>query len=625
MSNIKILIACHKAAEHPTSEILLPIQVGAGVAKTRFAGMLQDDAGENISAKNPMYCELTAQYWAWKNMDADYYGFCHYRRHFSFAEERFPEDEWGNIIVRSLDKNAVAKYALSDAAIARAVEGYDVITTTRKDLRRMGSPSRSVTAQYHKAARLHAKDLDCVRAIIDEKYPAMSGAAKRHCDGHITSFCNMYILKKQIFFDYCEWMFDVLAAFEKRTDMSFYSTEALRTPGHLSERLFGIYYLWLCERGDALKTKELQCVLFESTDPQETLAPAFGGSEIPIVFAANNRFAPMAATAIRSVAEHASSENRYDIVVLESNITLENKALMRGMLAGRENMSLRFFNAERLLGGYKLKAQEHISVETYFRFLIQDILPDCDKVLYLDGDLVVTTDVAALYEIQLGENLLAAARDPDFLGQINGANPLTMDYCRAVLQMKDPYSYFQAGVLLLNTKAMRAAYSLEEWLTFATKQYKYSDQDVLNIHCEGRVKYLDMSWNLLTDCAHGRIDQVITYAPNDVFAAYKAARLSPKIIHFAGYMKPWHHPDEDFAASFWKYARLTPFYEALLFHMDEGNAWHIADDIYKRRGIRGLLRGLFSLPRRAVDAVFPKGSAGREALKKVYHIFVPLK
>ena len=78
MSDIKILISCHKQAEHPKSEILLPIQVGAARAKARFAGMLQDDEGENISQKNPSYCELTAQYWAWKYLDADYYGFCHY-------------------------------------------------------------------------------------------------------------------------------------------------------------------------------------------------------------------------------------------------------------------------------------------------------------------------------------------------------------------------------------------------------------------------------------------------------------------------------------------------------------------------------------------------------------------
>ena len=60
-------------------------------------GMYQDNQGENISSKNKSYCELTTQYWAWKNMQADYYGFCHYRRFFSFNEKKLPETSWGTI------------------------------------------------------------------------------------------------------------------------------------------------------------------------------------------------------------------------------------------------------------------------------------------------------------------------------------------------------------------------------------------------------------------------------------------------------------------------------------------------------------------------------------------------
>ena len=85
MKSIKILIACHKPTDFLCSDILQPIQVGAARAAVRLPDMLHDDEGENISALNPMYCELTAQYWAWKNLDCDYYGFFHYRRYLSFA------------------------------------------------------------------------------------------------------------------------------------------------------------------------------------------------------------------------------------------------------------------------------------------------------------------------------------------------------------------------------------------------------------------------------------------------------------------------------------------------------------------------------------------------------------
>ncbi|MEG2174892.1 MAG: DUF4422 domain-containing protein [Oscillospiraceae bacterium] len=619
MSDIKILISCHKESEHPQGTFLIPIQVGAANAKVRFPEMLHDDEGENISAKNPLYCELTAQYWAWKNLDADYYGFCHYRRYFNFSGKTYEEDRWGNIEADFMDQKAIRMFGLDDDSIRRAVEGYDIVTTSRKNLRRMPERYASVNDQYQKAKRLHARDLQTVLEIIDEKYPQYSAAARRHCQGHVTSFCNMYILRKEIFFDYCAWLFDILAEFERRTDMSLYSREALRTPGHLSERLFGIYYLALSEQRRDLKVGEVQCVLFGNTDPQPMLKPAFAQCEVPVVLAANNNFVPMVATCICSVLDHASAQYNYDLVLLESDITLENKEILLKMVEKCENVSLRFFNAVRLLSGYELKANAHISVETYFRFLIQDILPDCDQVLYLDCDLVAQDDVAKLYHTDLGNALLGAARDPDFLGQINGANPLTLKYCQTELPLKDPYHYFQAGVLLLNTAAMRKAYSLEQWLTFATHPYKYNDQDVLNLYCEGRVLYLDMAWNLLTDCDHYRVPNVITYAPEAVYKEYMQARSAPKMIHYAGFMKPWHRPDEDMAAEFWMYARRTPFYEQLLFRMNEASAWHVAYGLDRQKGWGKRLLGF---PRRVIDRCWPKGSSGREKLKRVYHLFV---
>ena len=81
MPKIKLYVCCHRPAPVPEHPLLVPIQVGAALAGERFAGFLQDDAGENLSAKNRSYCELTAQYWAWKNQTADYYGFFHYRRY----------------------------------------------------------------------------------------------------------------------------------------------------------------------------------------------------------------------------------------------------------------------------------------------------------------------------------------------------------------------------------------------------------------------------------------------------------------------------------------------------------------------------------------------------------------
>lgn len=86
MSDIKIFVAYHKDTEMlQATDILIPIQVGRAVNDIRL-DIQGDDEGDNISYKNARYRELTAQYWAWKNAEADYYGFMQYRRHFAFRE-----------------------------------------------------------------------------------------------------------------------------------------------------------------------------------------------------------------------------------------------------------------------------------------------------------------------------------------------------------------------------------------------------------------------------------------------------------------------------------------------------------------------------------------------------------
>lgn len=81
--NIKIIVACHKADPAiRKDDIHMPVQVGKALHPETDLGFQTDDTGDNISCKNGSYCELTAMYWAWKNLhDVDYIGLAHYRRY----------------------------------------------------------------------------------------------------------------------------------------------------------------------------------------------------------------------------------------------------------------------------------------------------------------------------------------------------------------------------------------------------------------------------------------------------------------------------------------------------------------------------------------------------------------
>lgn len=612
---IRIFVTTHKEVDKPQSDILQPVQVGP--KSTRFPWAFQDDEGENIADKNPMYCELTTQYWAWKNVDADYYGFCHYRRYFDFSGVEHKENAYGEIMDDYIDAASIKRYGLDDESIKKAIAGADVVTTRWGDLCEIIEGYGSPIKIYQHAPKLHLRDLRHMYDILCEMHPDYKVDADAFLHGHRSCFCNMFIMRKDIFQDYCAWLFPILQRFEETTDMSLYSKEALRTPGHLSERLLNIYLMHHRRIGSGWKVKELQCVHFTHPEPRhplERLADEIDpATVVPVVFAADNNYVPQLTTTIYSAMTNADPDRYYDVTVLQKDIAGENQERMRQFLLGRfNNMNLRFADVSREISGYDLTTSNaHISIETYYRFLIQKALPFYDKVLYLDSDIVINGDIAQLYDTELGDNLLAAVHDIDYQGNLNMNDGKRLKYTNEKLHMKHPFQYFQAGVLVLNTKEMRKAYSIKQWLDYASDpDFIYNDQDVLNAHCEGRVVFLDWSWNVVHDCAN-RVANVFSFAPNDSYDAYIASRKDPKIIHYAGFEKPWVKPDCDFAPVYWSYARQTPFYEQLIGKIVSSNAKPVGGPKPPRAvGENNVLR-------KVVDPLAPIGSRRREVLKSV--------
>lgn len=575
MKDIKILISCHKQSMVPDSKIMLPIEVGADLRKKHIEGILQDNQGENISSKNKMYCELTAQYWAWKNLDADYYGFFHYRRYLSFSDKKRPVDQWQNVIEESPDSNCLKKYNLEDDYIQKLVREYDLVLSEEKNVTKMPDKNPSVYEQYKNGRSLNIKDIDLVHDIIEEKYPDYLDTFEKVMKGEKTCLCNMYIMKKELFHEYMAWLFDILFEFEKRSDMSEYTVEGYRTPGHLAERLLTVF-CWYTEKKKNLKVKKLQTIVFLKTDQKMTLAqakktaPAFAENNVAIAVAANDYFIPYCATFLKSVAEHGNSKKNYDILLLSQDVSDINVKKMEKLLSAWENVSLRVIDPSVLIDQYTFHIRGHFSKETYYRLVLPELLPNYDKVLYLDSDMIAMDDVAKIYDENVDGYLLAACHDADTAGLYNGYEKDKKRYTDKVLKLKEPYQYFQAGVLLLNLKEFRKRYTTKQILDFAVSEnWQLLDQDILNKLCEGAVKYIDMSWNVMVDFAGVRISQIIALAPRWLNEMYQEARKNPKIIHYAGPQKPWFEPEMDMGMQFWECARETSYYEIMLSRMSE--------------------------------------------------------
>ncbi len=609
-SKIKIYISSHKPTDYVHNEIFVPIQVGCALKDMRLPGFIYDnDGGDNISEKNPRYCELTAQYWAWKNADADYVGFFHYRRYLAFSEGRsFKTDAWGNVVDTVIDEAAIQKYGLTEEEIRKTLDECDIVVPQAVDVRHLPIVAQNVRKQYLSSGYLHEKDLDIMMQVLKEKSPEFVETAEEYLAQAKSRFCNMFVMKKEIFDEYSKWLFEILDECDKRIDYTDYSGEAIRTPGHLAERLFNIYLLQLMKRG-IYKIKELPTVIFFNTDPEPELKPAFQNNNIALALAADDNYVPYLATVLTSIRENASSENNYDILVMHKNISPSNQERIRRLFSGRENFSVRFVDFVRYKRRFeKLFTRGHFTVETWFRLLLPEIMKDYEKVLYLDSDLVVNADVAELYNTDVHDYLLTACHDADTAGLYNRHED-TQEYIRNALGMEEPYNYFQAGVILLNLEKFRSEHPTDEMLRVAAaRKWKLLDQDVLNKLAQGQVKFVGMEWNVMFDWKFERITENISYAPKYLYDDYMEARKAPKIVHYAGPDKPWDKPSSDLAYYFWKYARLNECYEQIIQNMILNHK----DPSFVKETVK-----------KVANRALPKGSKRRDIMKKAYRKLRP--
>lgn len=262
---IKIFVVCHKPAYVLQNPLLCPIQVGAALSEKRLEGMIGDDEGKHISEKNPRYCELTAQYWAWKNCDAEYYGFFHYRRYLSFAKA-YEVNPDGALNVKKavcpyeeLDdiRGDLSAYRLEQKAMEQLIRQYDLITVMRE---RLNVTVYQQYCQYHDPT-----PLDDVLSVIEKRYPQYWKAAKCYMNSKEVYYLNMFIMKKTVYMEYMSWLFDILETYEQSSDYTGFDGDKNRLMGYLAERLFGIFYVYQRQKG--LHCAELTYLRFYDTDP----------------------------------------------------------------------------------------------------------------------------------------------------------------------------------------------------------------------------------------------------------------------------------------------------------------------------------------------------------------------
>lgn len=208
----KIYIAAHKQFDAPDDNMYVPLHCGR-IGKSDL-GYIGDDTGVSISHKNSCYCELTGIYWVWKNLpETDYVGLVHYRRYFR-------------------EKNK--KCILSEATVEKLFKDYEIILPCKRHYY-----IETCFSQYGHAHNIN--DLLEAKKVIAELYPEYSDSFDKVMSQRSIYIYNMFVMKYQLFDDYCGWLFPVLSELEKRIDISGYDEYNSRVFGFISERLFNVW------------------------------------------------------------------------------------------------------------------------------------------------------------------------------------------------------------------------------------------------------------------------------------------------------------------------------------------------------------------------------------------------
>ena len=317
-------------------------------------------------------------------------------------------------------------------------------------------------------------------------------------------------------------------------------------------------------------------------------------SIIPVVFAADENYVPYCGVAISSLIKHTSIDNEYKIYVLYDR--LPSSDIIRLERLTTANAAVQCVCVHEAMQARTAREYNHLTIASAYRLVITDMLPQYDKIIYLDSDIVIRADIAQLYDMDIGDNILGAAH-----GCYDHAKTEFMhSYITKRLKIKID-NFFNAGILIINTKAFREENIAEKCFSLLRGRRKlvFMDQCALNIVCENRVFFIPKEWNY---------EWLFLFFPESSMKRNPEAVFeilsNPALVHYSGIEKPWQYPNMPLAEIFWQYARESVFYEEILL----GNALYKTKELLELLGITCKYENII---------IYGAGNAGKRYVKKI--------
>ena len=300
--------------------------------------------------------------------------------------------------------------------------------------------------------------------------------------------------------------------------------------------------------------------------PKESLLSAAPSSNsnnpqcIPIATVTSNTYLRQTLIMIWSVALSSVSNSFFHFYLIHNSLGQDEQSWMIEHTRMLDSCEVSFVDIREWQQRCELGEYEWAGKIPCFSLFCPYLFPETEKMLVLDGDLVVHRDVTELFYTDLGAAYLGAVYDLDFIGQWKRGNREYHRYYTQQVPLPNPLGYVQSGVLLMNLRAIRESFPpLFFYKVAREKKFRYDDQDILNFYCAGHILKLDYRWNVIHDNNHYRIRYVMQFAPQKEFRSYLESRESPYIIHYAGDEKPWISKNCDLYHYYWDVVQHTPY------------------------------------------------------------------
>lgn len=509
------------------SSIITPIQVGR-IYATQKLDMIGDDTGDNISALNPFFCESTAMYWVWKNMPpSEYVGFCHYRRFFYTKEYDSTELDDSLFLHRPyFDDDLKNSIGLDDNYFEKLLDSYDAILPLKIPMQLWGS--RNIIDQVGTIPQLNYSLYNMTplfeRSLefLKDMYPDLSAEIDTTMHNQDYGyFYNIFILKKEIFQLYCNWLFPFLLKFHDEVDYSEFSQAEMRALAFFVERYFNVFINWQKRIGSINNIKEIPVVM---VDKPEMI------TELSTYRSYNENITPVICTTASDLSFEKTLLTIESISLLPEPQTYKLIIVDQGLSSANKKRLTRIFQAFHVNASFVMLAlpkKYNISFIPTILAIIHSL--NEDHIIFVKSGSLIIHDVFPLFNT-IKEKTILATQNVDIYAQIKTKQLIlgmeAREFIHKYICGGASDNCFSSDFLVMNLKKMHGKEILNR-MDSILKSFEgknISEEWVLNILFDSKWDKLGFEW------ACSAVQKNIEMAPLEVYKQYNFAAQNPAVI-----------------------------------------------------------------------------------------------